>query len=354
MADLIKNESAQTVTDSSVVLTDYKQENQLSQQMNESRYKLVSLYDMLEMDIPERKWFAYPFIQEKSICMVYAQRGLGKTHFAMTLALGIASGTNVLNFTITEPHKVLYIDGEMAASDFINRAKNFCFGLNITEMQVLTNLQILSNDIQSQPLPNIGISSGQQMLAPFIDKADFIVIDNLSALSYFGKENEAESWTYLQQWLIDLKTWGKSVLIVDHSGKADGNNRGTSKKQDIMDSVIALTKPDGYKITDGCRFLISFTKSRNAYGTDISETEFRLKSDPETKFFSWEQITHDSNETNKENEIKQAHELRDHGKSVAEIQQIMGIGRTKVYELLKQGNPPTIALEDLDESYFPD
>lgn len=358
--DEIKNESAQNVTDSvNTQFNDTEQKN-----TNQAEYSLISLDKLFEMDIPPRKWMAYPFIQEKSISMIYASRGLGKTYAAMTIALGIASGTNVFDFVITEPHSVVYIDGEMAANDFSDRMKSLCSGLNIYKSCMFKNFKILTNDLQPLVLPNIGRPEGQKKITPLLKDADFIVIDNLSALCSYGKENEAESWTHMQQWLLNLKRDGKSVLVIDHSGKNE-DNRGTSKKQDIMDSVIALSKPDGAKITDGARFIMNFTKSRNVCGEDVVAKQYWLQSN-ENGFLFW--VSEKPTEPNdkKEHERKIAQELKAQGKTTREIAEMMGIGKTKAAELVKQSVPqepdvkidpetnlPIITLDELDESKFP-
>ena len=341
----IKNESAQMETDSSVAQDDYSQQNDKIQ----VRYSLVSLRSMIQMDIPPRNWIAYPMVQERAIAMLYAPRGLGKTYVAMTLALGVAAGTSVLGFKIDTPHTVVYVDGEMAASDFKERAINLCFGLGINSDAVFDNLFILSGDLQPKALPNLGVASGQNQINALLQQADLVILDNLSVLSAFGRENEAESWTYMQQWLLKLKLGGKSILVIDHSGK-NQDNRGTSKKQDIMDTVVSLTKPDSYKQSDGARFILTYNKSRNVCGEDVEPREYRLQS-TESGELSWLSSVPSKTSADKnakhEAECQSVADLRAQGKSYREISEITGMSKTKVGELAKQGVRPIIESPDV-------
>ena len=102
-----------------------------------------------------------------------------------------------------------------------------------------------------------------------------IVIDNISCLFRSGSENEAESWQEAQEWALDLRRRGKSVLFVHHAGKS-GNQRGTSKKEDILDAVIILKHPDDYQAEQGARFEVKFDKARHFSGEDARSFQVQL------------------------------------------------------------------------------
>jgi len=115
------------------------------------------------------------------------------------------------------------------------------------------------------------------------------VMDNISTLSRTGKENEGESWLPLQEWGLRLRSRGKTVLFIHHSGK-DGQQRGTSRREDVMDTVISLKKPADYKQQDGASFEVHFEKNRGLYGDDVNPFEVRLTSNTSVegnKKFVW-------------------------------------------------------------------
>jgi hypothetical protein len=74
------------------------------------------------------------------------------------------------------------------------------------------------------------------------------------------KENEADSWELVNNWLLDLRRRKIAVVIVHHAGRS-GEMRGTSKREDNVFWIIALD--DARKDADdkrGARFVSRFTK----------------------------------------------------------------------------------------------
>ena len=107
-----------------------------------------------------------------------------------------------------------------------------------------------------------------------------------------GSENESESWQEAQEWALDLRRRGKSVLFVHHAGKS-GHQRGTSKKEDILDAVIILKHPDDYQPEQGARFEVKFDKARHFSGEDACSFQAHLIE--ENGIWRWE-ISNDPEE----------------------------------------------------------
>jgi len=55
-----------------------------------------------------------------------------------------------------------------------------------------------------------------------------------------------------------------------------GEQRGTSKREDVMDSVVKLSLPSDYSPAEGARFVVTFTKSRGFSGPDADPFEATL------------------------------------------------------------------------------
>ena len=66
----------------------------------------------------------------------------------------------------------------------------------------------------------------------------------------------------MQNWLLWLRRRGISVLLVHHAG-TNGRQRGTSRREDALDTVIALRRPEDYSPEQGARFEIHLEKLRN-------------------------------------------------------------------------------------------
>jgi putative DNA primase/helicase len=56
-----------------------------------------------------------------------------------------------------------------------------------------------------------------------------------------------------------------SVLFVHHAG-INGRQRGTSRREDVLDTVIALRRPENYSPDQGARFEVHFEKVRHRVG----------------------------------------------------------------------------------------
>jgi len=133
-------------------------------------------------------------------------------------------------------------------------------------------------------MPDLCSPEAQRFLTPHLDGVDLVIVDNISTLCRQGTENEAESWRPVQEWLLRLRADGKSVLLVHHAGKG-GQQRGTSKREDILDTVVNLKRPDDYHASEGARFEVSFEKSRGFAGEDAQNQVARLEET--TEGFVW-------------------------------------------------------------------
>jgi putative DNA primase/helicase len=98
---------------------------------------------------------------------------------------------------------------------------------------------------------------------------------NLSTLCRSLRENDADSWTPVQSWVLGLRRAGKSAFLIHHGGKS-GAQRGTSRKEDTLDTVIGLRRPPDYLPEQGARFEVHFEKNRGFHGRDAEPFEARL------------------------------------------------------------------------------
>jgi AAA domain-containing protein len=71
--------------------------------------------------LPEREALLDPILASNSLALLYGPRGLGKRFAALSIARAAASGGSFLGWQSRRPHRVLYIDGDMAARDLKRR-----------------------------------------------------------------------------------------------------------------------------------------------------------------------------------------------------------------------------------------
>lgn len=130
-------------------------------------------------------------------------------------------------------------------------------------------------------MPDLSTHEGQDAINFIIEQvgAEVIIVDNLSCLVRSrGRENDAESWVSVSYWALMQRQKGRSVLFIHHSGK-DGKQRGTSKREDLLDVVIGLRRPPDYDPASGACFEIHFEKARHLSGDDVTPIEAQLTTD---------------------------------------------------------------------------
>jgi putative DNA primase/helicase len=191
--------------------------------------------------------------------MLYAPRGLGKSWLALSIGLAVASGSSLLSWSAPRQRNVLYVDGEMPLVSLQERLKaiSLGFGGDIPN----DAFRILAAD-QIESGINLSTREGQQSLDPLLKDIDLLILDNLSTLATTTAESASDAWVPMQNWLLRLRRQGVSVLLVHHAG-TNGRQRGTSRREDALDTVIALRRPEDYSPEQGARFEVHFEKLRN-------------------------------------------------------------------------------------------
>jgi hypothetical protein len=230
---------------------------------------LIPATDLMVADLPERRTLLDPILANNTLALLYGPRGLGKTFVALGIAWAAASGASFLNWTASQPRRVLYIDGEMAAVDIRERLR--LLG------SAPPTLNFLIADLSSYSLPDLGYYEGQRRLQPLWDDHDLIVLDNLSSLAGF-KTGDPDCWSELQRFLMLQRRSGRAVLVVHHANK-EGDQRGTNRREDVLDLVMALRPPTDWQEGDGARFEIHYEKARGLQGEAIQPVEARIQTD---------------------------------------------------------------------------
>ena len=242
------------------------------------KHQIVALdiNDLLTIHFPPMEPMLSPWLCRQHLSLIHAWRGVGKTHFALGVAYAVASGGEYLKWTAGKPFRVVYIDGEMSGASI--QARLAAIARTADKHPPKGYLQIITPDAQVLPLPDLATPEGQAALAPRIADADLIVVDNLSCLMRTGDENKAEGWNSTAEWALDLKRQGKTVLFVAHDGK-NGQRRGSSKVEDILDCVLHLTHEADYDPEKGAAFTCSFVKGRHLKGNEGAAIEAALDKD---------------------------------------------------------------------------
>jgi hypothetical protein len=225
---------------------------------------VVGADELMVLEVTAREMIVDPFIPSSSLSMIFGPRGAGKTWVSMSLAMAIANGENFLAYAVGEPRVVLFIDGEMALADLQDRVRK----LSPTPPP---NLLILPSERLFQAARPINLHSpdDQQAILDLLDvleregcRPEVIIFDNLSSLSGGVDENDNSALDQLLRWLIGLRHTGMAVILVHHAGK-NGTQRGASRREDLLETVIALMPPpEDASPHEGAHLILTFPKTR--------------------------------------------------------------------------------------------
>jgi putative DNA primase/helicase len=169
---------------------------------------------------------------------------------------------------------VLLIDGEMPTSDLRERLRHVAAAAERRTGRGA--FEILSADRVRRGIGNLGSPAVQAELDPWLDGVELLILDNLSSLTAGLRENDSDAWSPIQEWLLRLRRRGISVLIVHHAGKR-GEQRGTSRREDVLDTSISLRRPSDYTPAQGARFEVHIEKGRGIHGADAKPFEARFE-----------------------------------------------------------------------------
>ena len=287
----------------------------------------IGYEEFIETHFPPTQFILSPFLTRPGLAMVFAERGVGKTMFCSYLAFAAAVGGKFLGWQATRPFRVLILDGEMPAVELQKRYKAIERVTGIRPNP--ENLVFLTADLTPDGLPDLGTLDGQKRLEKYLEGFDLIIVDNLSTLCRTGAENEADSWGIMQAWAVKQRSLGRSVLLVHHAGK-NGAQRGTSRREDVLGTVIQLKHPSGYTPTEGANFEIHFTKARGFFGLDAEPLEAQLNLEG---VWTWKRL----------NEAKAADAvaLYQKGNTMRDVAKELGVSPSTVSGYIKAAGIPT-------------
>lgn len=250
--------------------------------------RALDVQDLARMHFKLREVILDPWLHSQDLCMVFAARGVGKTHFGLSVAYAVSTAGKFAKWSAPRPRKVLYLDGELPGGVMQKRLLMHC-----PDVEPAPGfLRIFTPDLlpEGQAMPDLSTLDGQDQIDAMIDDdTEVVFVDNLSAWARSGRENEAESWLPIADWILSLRRRGMAVVLIHHAGKG-GQQRGTSKREDLLDVVIGLSRPADYDPSQGAVFVAEFTKARNLSGDDAEGIELQLGGDEDRATWTWRTV----------------------------------------------------------------
>jgi RecA-family ATPase len=250
----------------------------------------MSAEDFTRLEIPPKRNIVKPWLKEQSITLISGWRGTGKTWLGISILDAVTRGQQFGPWEIETPVSSLYLDGEMASYDIQDRLMQIS---KSTGVQRKVPLYIYSDAYANiLGIPRASLLSDKwrdALKALALDKGiKLLALDNISSLAPGVDENSKFEWDPINQWLLTLRFAGVSTILFHHTGK-EGGQRGTSAREDNVDTSILLHRPPDYVTEQGARFVIKFKKTRVSMKelALLTEIEFALAEIDDQAVWTW-------------------------------------------------------------------
>jgi putative DNA primase/helicase len=282
--------------------------------------------EFMALTFPKRELYLEPWLPRPGLVMVHAPKGEGKTWFVLGVGKAIAAGQDLMTWKCSNYARVLYVDGELPGGSLQERLDKF-------RRSPPGMFHVLCRDtflLRRQMMPDLGTAEGRQEIDRIIEacRPDVIILDSQSTLVRSGTENEAESWAPIQDWFLKHRWLGRTVILVCHENKAH-KPRGTSKREDVMDTMVGLKKSaDDDESAFESVFELTFTKTRDFYGDDAAA--MRLRFAIEDGIARW------SGEKQKDVRCEKIREMLDAGMKQKDIAKEIGVKESRMSQIVRE------------------
>jgi hypothetical protein len=237
----------------------------------------------LTRDLPEADLLLGHVLSTSTRMLLFADTGLGKTHFTMAVSGHSGVGKDFLHWHCPRPARILYIDGEMSLKLFRERIADVARRLGgpppgayfFNKADVPGFAPLNTRDGQAAVwalIEEVERRSGQ--------KLDAVCFDSIMAL-LLGDMKEEDAWRDTMPLVHALTARRIGQLWVHHTGHDTSHGYGTKTREWQMDTVARLEAIENTP-PDIIAFRLSFPKARErtpANRLDFTETSITLAND---------------------------------------------------------------------------
>src|SRR5262245_3890755 len=197
----------------------------------------LKIEDWLGRDLSEPDRIMGSWLTTTSRTLLVAPTGLGKTNFAMALAMHVAAGKDFLHWRAHRRCKVLYIDGEMSRRLLKQRIAEAAarLGENPEGFYALSH-----EDIEGFPPLNTAAGQGcLDQIIEYIGGVDLVAFDSIMCL-LAGDMKEGEPWAQVMPWVRSLTKRNIAQIWNHHTGHDTTRSYGDKTKEWQLDTVLHM------------------------------------------------------------------------------------------------------------------
>jgi hypothetical protein len=243
------------------------------------QFELLNGKELCQMEIPEQSFLVRNLLSEHSVNFLSGEEGCGKSLLAMNLALSIAVGAGKwLAFDVVKQGKVLYLNNELAFTDFARRLK------------MMSNALPAKGDISNFIVPK-EVPALNECWDTFNETCErerpcLIIVDCLYFSHDKDENDSSEMKALMRQFLALRDRYNLALLLIHHTKKAaryermhNDQMRGSNVFGGITDTVLQMRR----SAMDESKRIIKPTKFRHV--SDENRKCRLLSLNPETLWF---------------------------------------------------------------------
>lgn len=209
---------------------------------------------------------------------IFGDTHSGKTLVACTLAVSLACGVNVFDFSSHYKRHILYIHAEASGVKAAAIIKQIASGYTCRQEDLDTYFHLWST--KDRPLGSLKKEGeGKRQLERKIEEteAKLIIFDNLLSLIPEAVDS-SHHWNDLYSWFQELsKNYGTAVLFLHHLNK-DGDTSGLQRIKHMTNNIITLSKKDNsFQGKKGCLTSLRIQKNKAYQSLDGFDVTYFLE-----------------------------------------------------------------------------
>ena len=196
----------------------------------------LTIEEWLARDLPAPDFIMGNWLSTTTRGLLVGPTGLGKTNFALALALHMAAGKDFLHWRAQRPCRGLYIDGEMSRRLLRQRIEDAVNRLG----ERPAGFHALSHEDVEKFAP-LNSAAGQAYIERLIAeiKPEFIVFDAIMCL-LIGEMKEGEQWAQVMPWVRSLTRRRIGQLWLHHTGHDEKKSYGDKTREWQFDTVMHM------------------------------------------------------------------------------------------------------------------